>query len=627
MNTGALRDAAQALYAAMSGDGDPTSRASRDHAHTLGTAGLLDLIGDVQAVINTLSAVQAVAMAHVAAFDVVEHEDGTDDEQHDGIGHQRLDAPALIASRLGCSDQVATARVATAIDQATRTPTVIGAMACGTIDVFKARIVTDELTDASPAVAAAVVAALGDPGRVPSAWGLTPGPLRRRCRDLLTRIDPDVIAARVAHAHTRRGLHRTTEDTALDRWEGYYPPETSRIAWAAIDTEARRLLQSGHADTLTHARADAHMNLLLAQVTATVIIHTTRPATDAPTGVTTPTTGTAATDLADLADLARMRPSTTRTTHGPVRDVPDLAGMGIPAVTRLTTFGAPGTTTVRASWLTQTETKPDPAEAWAPTLRLPAAARSIRIITGPDLTCHPLTGALTSGDVPTGLSPRARTTPTNAGTPTDPANPADEVEVRAHNGYRIPAPMARLVRLRDSHCRFPGCTIHTRSCDLDHAQPWPTGPTHPTNLLALCRRHHRIKQRPGWTVHLDPDGTATWTDPTGHTQVTHPTNHLHGTDTTPTTSASPTPATSTTPPALADTDLTHPTAPTRHRDRHPPPPYHPLTDHITRILQHHGFRPRCTYDPRTHTDIIRANWPTPAPTKRAWDPPCATPPF
>ncbi|MBP6997800.1 MAG: hypothetical protein KBB39_16825, partial [Phycicoccus sp.] len=586
MDTGALRDAAHAIYAAMSGDGDPTGRASREAAHTLGTAGLVDLIGEAQAVINTLSAVQAVAMAHVAAFDVVEHEDGTDDEQHYGIGHQRLDAPALIASRLGCSDQVATARVTTAIEQATRTPNAIIAMACGAVDVFKARIVTDELSDASPAVAAAVVAALGDPTQTPSAWGLTPGPLRRRCRDLLTRIDPDVIAARVAHAHTHRGLHRTTDDTALDRCEGFYPPETSRIAWAAVDIEARRLLQSGDADTLSHARADAHMNLLLAQVTATVIIHTTRPAAPATTTADVPTTadalGIRATDTqadltssatcaeaTDLTDPASMRPSATRATDCPVRDVPDADGMGIPAVTRLTTFGAPGTTTVRASWLahaeqagpandTSQQVNHDREGQWAPTLRLTAAARSIRTITGPDLTCHPLTGALTGGDVPTGLSPHARTT--SAG---------DAIEVCAHDGYRIPAPMARLVRLRDNHCRFPGCTIHTRFCDLDHARPWPTGPTHPINLLALCRRHHRIKQRPGWTVRLDPDGTATWTDPTGHAQITHPTNHLDSTATTPTTatSASPTPATSATPPALPYTDLTHP----------PPPPPHPPT--------------------------------------------------
>jgi len=89
--------------------------------------------------------------------------------------------------------------------------------------------------------------------------------------------------------------------------------------------------------------------------------------------------------------------------------------------------------------------------------------------------------------------------------------------------------MARRVRARDRRCRFPGCSIAAVFCDLDHVRPWPTGPTHADNLLTLCRRHHRIKQRPGWTITLTPDGIATFTDPTGRTRTTHPVNALHHT--------------------------------------------------------------------------------------------------
>ncbi len=93
--------------------------------------------------------------------------------------------------------------------------------------------------------------------------------------------------------------------------------------------------------------------------------------------------------------------------------------------------------------------------------------------------------------------------------------------------YRVPDGMARLIRLRDGSCRFPGCTVPAHQCDLDHVRPWPTGPTSPINLMCLCRRHHRIKQRDGWTVQLHPDGTVTWTDPTGLQQTTWPVDHLH----------------------------------------------------------------------------------------------------
>ena len=106
------------------------------------------------------------------------------------------------------------------------------------------------------------------------------------------------------------------------------------------------------------------------------------------------------------------------------------------------------------------------------------------------------------------------------------------------DAYRPAARMARRIRARDRRCRFPGCTVAAVFCDLDHVRPWPTGPTHDTNLLTVCRRHHRVKQRPGWRVTLAPDGTATWTDPTGRTRTTHPVDAL-----TPTVLTTPVPTT------------------------------------------------------------------------------------
>jgi hypothetical protein len=83
-----------------------------------------------------------------------------------------------------------------------------------------------------------------------------------------------------------------------------------------------------------------------------------------------------------------------------------------------------------------------------------------------------------------------------------------------------------LVTLRDGHCRFPGCAVAARFCDLDHVRPWPTGPTRRDNLLTLCRRHHRIKQKLGWRLRLHPDGTAHWFLPDGREATTHPVDHL-----------------------------------------------------------------------------------------------------
>ena len=88
--------------------------------------------------------------------------------------------------------------------------------------------------------------------------------------------------------------------------------------------------------------------------------------------------------------------------------------------------------------------------------------------------------------------------------------------------YRPGGRLKALVRMRDGRCRFPGCSVAARFCDLDHVRPWPSGPTEAANLMCLCRRHHRVKQRAGWRVRLLPDARAVWTDPTGRVRTSWP---------------------------------------------------------------------------------------------------------
>ena len=78
-------------------------------------------------------------------------------------------------------------------------------------------------------------------------------------------------------------------------------------------------------------------------------------------------------------------------------------------------------------------------------------------------------------------------------------------------GYVPSASLARVVRAREPHCRFPGCRQPAGRCDLDHAVPWPTGPTTAENLGPLCRRHHNLKTHTPWN--LDP--TASPEQPRG----------------------------------------------------------------------------------------------------------------
>jgi hypothetical protein len=56
----------------------------------------------------------------------------------------------------------------------------------------------------------------------------------------------------------------------------------------------------------------------------------------------------------------------------------------------------------------------------------------------------------------------------------------------------IPPAIRRALRTRDAGCRFPGCT-HQRYVDAHHIEHWADGgETKLSNLVTLCRLHHRL---------------------------------------------------------------------------------------------------------------------------------------
>lgn len=76
-------------------------------------------------------------------------------------------------------------------------------------------------------------------------------------------------------------------------------------------------------------------------------------------------------------------------------------------------------------------------------------------------------------------------------------------------GYRPSAELERFIRCRDLTCRFPGCDRPAEFADIDHTVPYPLGPTHPSNLKCLCRKHHLLKTFwTGWCDEQRPDGTV-----------------------------------------------------------------------------------------------------------------------
>jgi hypothetical protein len=78
----------------------------------------------------------------------------------------------------------------------------------------------------------------------------------------------------------------------------------------------------------------------------------------------------------------------------------------------------------------------------------------------------------------------------------------------------IPPGLRRALLHRDRSCRFPGC--HVRVGQGHHVRHWARGgPTTLTNLVLLCRRHHRAVHEQGYQLAREPDGTLCFARPDG----------------------------------------------------------------------------------------------------------------
>ena len=79
----------------------------------------------------------------------------------------------------------------------------------------------------------------------------------------------------------------------------------------------------------------------------------------------------------------------------------------------------------------------------------------------------------------------------------------------------ISAPLRRVLNARDKGCRFPGCA-NTRYIDAHHIEHWANGgETKPSNLVSLCRFHHRAVHEGGIRIERLDDGALRFVKPNG----------------------------------------------------------------------------------------------------------------
>lgn len=436
-----------------------------------------DLVGQIrglQIAVGSAQAAQVVRIAQFAARTLVETDSGLE-RMDRGVGFVDEFASDTLAPLLGMSHGPAATRVRTAAKLAADLPVTLAALADGDLDLFRAQVIADELADADHDLCAAVEERL-----FPWARTKTPGRIRSRIRQVLADLDPEAVRQRAARARLERFVStRASHLPGMTQWMAQLPAAESAQAWAAIDALAHQHKQEDPERSMDQCRADALLDLILGNATVSAVLTLSVPVTGTTTG--TSRAGGQDAELHPLSDAAAESP------------------IGDPMVPEAFASGAcgPAGSVWEQIWPHLAPSDPDGVGVEVPGIGVIPVPMVLSMAA--DLGVS-ITRML--------IDPQTGTT----------------LETRA-TGYRPPAGIARLVRLRDGTCRFPNCSRRAERCDLDHVVPWPAGPTQARNLIALCRHHHRLKHSTAWRAELCADGRVIWTDPYGEQWVTYPQDH------------------------------------------------------------------------------------------------------
>lgn len=89
--------------------------------------------------------------------------------------------------------------------------------------------------------------------------------------------------------------------------------------------------------------------------------------------------------------------------------------------------------------------------------------------------------------------------------------------------YKPSKALRDFLRVRDEHCRFPGCRRAPMASEIDHIEAWAKGgKTSEQNAEYLCKRHQVYKHVLGWEAIYLGNGSIQWRTPHGVTQLELP---------------------------------------------------------------------------------------------------------
>ncbi|MFA1545551.1 HNH endonuclease signature motif containing protein [Actinomadura chokoriensis] len=355
------------------------------------------------------------------------------------------------------------------------------ALEAGRIDLAKARVVCD-LTDQLPEPVVERVEAAA----LEKASTQTTGQLRRRIRRIVQRLAPEAIEERKRDAVRRRRVElwdnpSGTSDLALCD----LAPEDAHAIYNKITAAAHGIGHDGDTRSLNTIRADLATHLLRGS-----------PLPDAIRDLL-------ANPCAD-ADLV-SRPD----------DVPS-APASPPGHTSLTVTMPNGASGTPSSDITR-----GPLPSGGSEGRHGGEGELSVLADVIDQRLTQVGGRVSSRELPGEIRRAVRWIQRGLAEAREAACRGDD-EVHGRPGYRPPVALRREIEARHATCVFPSCNQPSHRCDLDHTVPWRPGVTCRCNLAPLCRRHHRLKQRPDWRLVQVWPGLLIWVTPAGAWYIVRP---------------------------------------------------------------------------------------------------------
>lgn len=457
---------------------------------------LARLIETVNQLGRASDGIEARALAAFARRDEVLDPDNVIDDPRQvvrGCGFIHEDADLELSHLIGITEGSAFTRVRRSAALASRFPLTLAAVTAGAVELWQAHQIVEECSLLDDEEARTV-----DEWIAKRLTGINPTRIRAVARYAITRTNPDKLRKRAARSRRDRILEITpAHEPGLAHVYALIPSDQAAAIWEAACELGKQYQELDPALTIDQARADAFVDLVLADVEVRATVTLGMPV------VTSSASAVGDAHQREGADADGHAQEPTEAQEPIERDLcgPDDG------------YDGPGTAPDRIpDWMLAPD---EPSE-----------------LTSPIGGSGPLAGAFTSGvtvpkvgylpsDVIARLLERLDLTIARALIDATDGTLLETVT----DAYRPNRRIKDFVVVRDGQCRMFGCSRPAAGCDLDHAIPHDRGgPTSPANLAGLCRHHHRAKQARHWLYRFDPDtGEATWVNRrTGTIRSTHP---------------------------------------------------------------------------------------------------------